>query len=269
MSKPAHLPLAVWDHANAIRARLADHPTRSDTLELEALERLLAPETADLWRDLSELGIRDPPSWRALVDLFIGTAPGVGFQPDLQVELKAARVRQKKIADLAWQLAELLSEHLDHTEPLALSTPHPLADTQALLEAAGWSDLAMGQLQHWIKADMERSFRTVTPAELLYALAQAAEEREPAPMYPHQAHATKGYGKLVRSWAHGFDAAFTFAEVNIQPRGLQIGHETLARIARAVLAPYLGPNGDVTADMIRKSRKEAPSFQPTDYTVFY
>ncbi|TCT20280.1 hypothetical protein [Thiobaca trueperi] len=266
MSKPAHLPRDVWNHANVIRAAHASNPASWNSLEVEALNRLLDSKYEKLWRDLSSQGVADPLSWSLILNQFIGSAPGAGFQPDLQAEIKRARKRQADIAELSGQLADLLHDHLEHTAHRALSTPTALSDTQTLLEASGWR---LPRFKHWEEADVEKSLRTVPPAALLAALAQAAEESNPTPMYPHQAHATVGYTKLVRSWVHAFDAAFAVAAVSILPPDLWIGHETLALIARAILEPHIEQDSDISADLIRHARKMAPPFQPGECVIFY
>lgn len=263
---PAYLPEPVWDYAKEIK----NDPVRSG--DLDTLERLLA-DTVDatrIWMDLDRLGVRDRLSWGLLLDFLLGSAPGAVFQPKLRTTLRQTRELQAQIATKADELMRLLDIYLNlnQAKEAGISCPMEFQDVQTLLETAGWRLPLV--LKPWEVADLERSFRRIELTDLLAQLVTSAKEHDPTPMYPHQAHAMAGYDVLVRQWVWSTDVRFRlYVAPQISPSGLRIGSDTLACIGRVILAPYLGPDDDISVDAIAKARTAAPDPLPSDYVLFF
>lgn len=260
--RPERVPPAVWAHAEKFRSG----EFRASPIELAKLDRLLSPEAGPLWADLLAQGVQhdDQQSWGILVDHFLATIPGVGrFNPKLPDKLRATRDRQHQIAERAEELADLLLEHEDEANQAGVSCPLELTGVVSLLEAAGWLP---PPFRPWEKADLERSLQYLKPAALLWEIAQAArdEQKQPTPLFPDQAYATKGNNAPVRKWVWQTDAVFRLSVAHqIEPRTVWIGHETKALLARLIL------HEGVTADMVRKAREAAPDPLPSDETVIF
>ena len=244
-----------------------DDPLRSG--DRDTLVRLLTekPDAEQLWSDLSRQGVREELAWRLLLDFFLGSRPGAGFDPDLKDTIKRCRDLQADIATKAGELARLLDSLAELARPAAITTPSELGDLPTLLDAAGW---LRPYMQPWEAAALDRSLGDISPADLVSRLAEPAAEEQPAPMYPQQAYATSGYKKLVRPWIWNFDQAFRlYLARTIPPPLPSIGHEALARLARLILAPHLGPDDGISAGMVSKARDAAPDPLPSEFVVFF
>lgn len=255
--RPGYLPPAAWERAHELR----ESPATSKA-EAAALVRLIGPDMAATWRGLAARGVSDPTSWRLLLELFVTSTPGPGFDRDLRAGLTRARALLPKIAKRAGELAELVAELAELRNKQALAVPLELTETLSLLELAGYREPPRepGPLM----SDSEEALSAIELPALFEAMSEAAELAEVAPGMPHQAYVAKQKPAITPEWVRAIDGRFRlYYAGSIQPRGLKLTDADLTHVCKAVIGQ------EVSERAANKYRADAPAPLQSDSVILY
>lgn len=255
--RPGYLPAVAWEAATALR----DRSPPLSAAEAGALGRLLDGRgMGDVWRRLAASAPdADAYEWRRLLELFVYSARGSDFRPELRGALAKAGALLSQIAGRAAALAELLNSLAEIGVQHALDLPD--IDLISLLDEAGYGDAWRA---HGV-ADLELAMDlTGALPRALIALANIAEgllvppDAEDArlvrPGWPHEAYAVTRKSGGVPEWVRYVDAKHRFYyAAHLPPRWRHLEHEELAAVGSAVL------NLTVLPEHVRKYRGTAPA----------